>query len=103
VIVNFNNSCFGWIKAVQSIHGDGEFFGVDFSTIDHAAVARAFGMQGLRVDRAADLEGTLEAAIASGRPTLIDVPSESEEKDLPQVKSWRTKAELRAAARVHTE
>jgi acetolactate synthase-1/2/3 large subunit len=103
VIVNFNNSCFGWIKAIQSISGDGEFFGVDFSTIDHAAVARAFGMQGLRVERAADLEGTLEAAIASGRPTLIDVPSESEEKDLPQVKNWRVKAERRAAARTQAE
>jgi acetolactate synthase-1/2/3 large subunit len=99
VIVNFNNSCFGWIKAIQSIQGSGEYFGVDFSTIDHAAVARAFGMQGLRVERAADLEETLEAAIASGRPTLIDVPSESEEKDLPQVHNWRVKKSLRESTR----
>ena len=102
VIINFNNSCFGWIKAIQSIQGDGKYFGVDFSTIDHAAVARAFGMQGLRVERAADLEEALAAAIASNRPTLIDVPSESEEKDLPQVQSWRLRAERLAAARAKT-
>ncbi len=97
VIVNFNNSCFGWIKAIQSIHSGGRYFGVDFSTIDHGAVARAFGMDGTRVERASDLEDTLEAAIRSGRPTLIDVLTESEEKDLPQVRTWRAAAEQAAA------
>ena len=99
VIINFNNSCFGWIKTIQSIQLDGHYLGVDFSTIDHAAVARAFGMQGVRVERADELEDVLSEALASGRPTLIDVPSESEEKDLPQVKSWRMAAERKAAAR----
>jgi acetolactate synthase-1/2/3 large subunit len=97
VIVNFNNSCFGWIKAIQSIHSGGRYLGVDFSTIDHGAVARAFGMDGVRVERASDLEGALEAAIRSGRPTLVDVPTESEEKDLPQVHTWRAAAERAAA------
>jgi acetolactate synthase I/II/III large subunit len=98
VLLNFNNSCFGWIKALQSIQLDGRYLGVDFSTIDHAAVARAFGMQGMRLERAEDLEETLAEAIASGRPTLIDVPSESEEKDLPQMKLWREAAAKRAVA-----
>jgi len=97
VIVNFNNSCFGWIKAIQSIHSGGRYLGVDFSTVDHGAVARAFGMDGVRVERASDLEGVLEAAIRSGRPTLVDVPTESEEKDLPQVHTWRAAAERAAA------
>lgn len=97
VILNFNNSCFGWIKAIQSIQNDRRYLGVDFSTIDHAAVARAFGLRGTRVERATDLEDTLEDAIASGKPTVIDIPSESEEKDLPQVFSWRKAAALQAA------
>lgn len=97
VIVNFNNSCFGWIKAIQSIHSGGRYLGVDFSTIDHGAVARAFGMDGVRVERASDLEGALEDAIRSGRPTLVDVLTESEEKDLPQVHTWRVAAERAAA------
>lgn len=98
VILNFNNSCFGWIKAIQSIHSEGHYLGVDFTTIDHAAVARAFGMEGMRVERAADLEDALQAAIASRKPTVIDIPTESEEKDLPQVKTWRLAADKRAAA-----
>ena len=56
-------------------------------------------MQGVRVERADELDDVLEEALASGRPTLIDVPSESEEKDLPQVKTWRMAAERKAAAR----
>jgi acetolactate synthase I/II/III large subunit len=98
VLLNFNNSCFGWIKALQSIHLDGRYLGVDFSTIDHGAVARAFGMQGTSLERAEDLEDTLVAAIASGKPTLIDIPSESEEKDLPQMKLWRDSAAAQQGA-----
>lgn len=99
VIVNFNNSCFGWIKAIQSIHSGGRYLGVDFSAIDHSAVARAFGLDGIRVERASDLEGALEAAVRSGRPTLVDVLTESEEVDLPQVRSWRDAAERRTVPR----
>lgn len=97
VIVNFNNSCFGWIKAIQSIHSDGRFLGVDFSTVDHAAVARAFGMEGMRVDKASELEDTLEAAVRCGRPVLVDVPTESEELDLPPVSLWREAVARKAA------
>ena len=89
VIVNFNNRSFGWIKALQSIHSDGRYLGVDFSGSDHAAIARACGMEGIRVDVATDLEDALAGALAAGRPTLVDVSTESEEKDLPPVKSWR--------------
>jgi acetolactate synthase-1/2/3 large subunit len=93
VIVNFNNSCFGWIKAIQSIHSGGRYLGVDFSTIDHAAVARAFGMEGLRVDDPSELDDVLASAVRSGRPVLVDIPTESEELDLPPVSLWREAAE----------
>ena len=89
VIVNFSNRSFGWIKALQSIHSDGRYLGVDFSGSDHAAMARASGMDGIRVEAAADLEAALTRALASGAPTLVDVSTESEEKDLPPVSSWR--------------
>ena len=103
VIVNFNNSCFGWIKAIQSIHSNGRYLGVDFSTIDHAAVARAFGMEGLKVEAASELEEVLEQAVGLGRPVLVDVPTESEEKDLPQVSLWRKAAARKAAGEAAKE
>jgi acetolactate synthase-1/2/3 large subunit len=49
--------------------------GVDgtlFST-DYALLAQAMGAQGVRVERPADLAGQLSAALASGRPTVLDV------------------------------
>ena len=40
---------------------------------DFAMMARSMGAEGVRVDRAADLEGALEAAIAANKPYLLDV------------------------------
>jgi acetolactate synthase-1/2/3 large subunit len=39
---------------------------------DHAAMARAFGMYAERVDKAEDLPGAIERAMAN-RPALLDV------------------------------
>ncbi len=99
VIVNFTNSTFGWVKGLQHLHRrspEDRYLGVDFSTLDHGAIARAFGFAGMKVDRAADMEDALRAAVASGRPTLIDVPTPSEEEVLPPVMSWRALLEKQA-------
>lgn len=42
-------------------------------TPDYAAIARAYGCDGVRIASAAEFRPALEAAIASGRPTVIDV------------------------------
>jgi acetolactate synthase I/II/III large subunit len=41
---------------------------------DYAALARSMGAQGLRVETAGDLGPALKTALASGLPTVIDVP-----------------------------
>jgi acetolactate synthase I/II/III large subunit len=41
---------------------------------DYAAMARSMGAQGLRVEAPGDLGFALKAALASGLPTVIDVP-----------------------------
>lgn len=40
---------------------------------DFAAMARAMGADGVRVSRPGDLAGAIEAALASARPTVLDV------------------------------
>ena len=42
VLIHFNNGCFGWIKALQSIHCGGKFLSVDFKTGDMSKLAEAF-------------------------------------------------------------
>lgn len=42
-------------------------------SVDFAALAISMGAEGRRVDRAADLPAAVEAALRSGRPTVLDV------------------------------
>jgi acetolactate synthase-1/2/3 large subunit len=69
VNVVFNNQALGWV-----MHGQGERpIASRFARFDHAAIARAMGCDGIRVERAEELAGALEQALASGRPTVVDV------------------------------
>jgi len=45
----------------------------DFTPVDHAAVARACGVEGIRVERPEDVAGAIERAIAATTCCLIDV------------------------------
>jgi acetolactate synthase-1/2/3 large subunit len=79
VWVVMNNSAFGTIAGLERKHygtgygcefvADGEPYSPDF-----AAMARAFGADGIRIEQADELEPALRKAIGSGQPTLIDVP-----------------------------
>jgi acetolactate synthase-1/2/3 large subunit len=84
-IVQFNNACFGWIKISQQLSQHGRCFGVDFSAdTDHAAIARGFGLLGVRVEDPAEVEPALHEALRSKCPTFIDVVSECKtEEPLP--------------------
>jgi acetolactate synthase-1/2/3 large subunit len=78
----WNNSGYGSIRGQQAT-----FFGADreiatrfrmeatgelYST-DISGIARAMGADGQRIDRPQDVAPALEAAFASGRPTVLDV------------------------------
>lgn len=88
VLIHFNNSCFGWIKALQRIRKSPQNFSVDFSQSDMAAVARAFGLSAFRVDKAEDLPAALDAAFACTGPAFVDVICESIADVMPPVVSW---------------
>lgn len=47
-----------------------------FGRTDFAAIASTFGVQSYRVERAAEFEGAFKAALAAGRPALIDVDTD---------------------------
>ena len=76
-----NNNAFGTIAGLQKAH-----YGLTYGTTfpgspdapahgpDYAAIARAYGAVGIRVDAAEELLPALTTAIAGGRPTVLDVP-----------------------------
>lgn len=69
VVVVFNNQALGWV-----LHGQGDRpIASKFGAFDHAAIARAMGCFGLRVEQAQDLEPAFREALASGRPAVVDV------------------------------
>jgi acetolactate synthase-1/2/3 large subunit len=67
----FNDGEFKLIKLFQlsAFHESGL---VDFSNPDYVAYAKACGAQGFRVESLAQFEAAFQAALASGKPTLID-------------------------------
>ncbi len=89
-IVQFNNACFGWIKVLQQLYQDERYFDVDFSTdTDHAAIARGFGLRGVRVEDPEDVEPSLREALQSGVPTFLDIVTECETSEMPPVPKWQ--------------
>jgi acetolactate synthase-1/2/3 large subunit len=80
--VVMDNSAFGTIAGLEEMHY-GTTFGCTFECegkpyhIDYAAMARSFGADGYMVSAADQLRPALEAALASGRPSLIQVPMEN--------------------------
>lgn len=96
-LLQFNNGTFGWIKTLQHLFYDDHYFSVDFEAeTDHAAIARGFGLRGVRVDDPADLEPALREALHSDQATFIDVITEPEVTELPPVDKWLRAAGLEA-------
>jgi acetolactate synthase-1/2/3 large subunit len=74
-VVVLNNQALGWVK-----HGQRDRpIACDFNAFDHAAMARAMGCEGIRVEEPTELGPALRRAIGSGGPTVVDVRTSLEE------------------------
>lgn len=74
IVVANNGSWAIEVRDQQESHG--KVVGTRLQYADHAAMARAFGLHGERVERAEDLAAAIAralAATAQGRPALLDV------------------------------
>jgi acetolactate synthase-1/2/3 large subunit len=88
ILLHFNNGCFGWIKALQKMHNAGQYLSVDFTKLDAACIAEAFGLKAWRVATPSQLEAALDGAFAHMGPVLIDIVVESIVDELPPVYTW---------------
>ncbi len=76
--VVMNNNAFGTIAGLQKAHYGltyGTTFSVDGDEIlpNYADIAKAYGVEGIRIRSASEFKPALEKAIASGKPCVIDV------------------------------
>jgi len=74
IVLVFDNERYGTIRMYQDRRGVTDPAGTDLDSIDFAAVARACGARGTRVDTDAAFEQALRQALVSDRPTLIHLP-----------------------------
>jgi acetolactate synthase-1/2/3 large subunit len=83
-----SNSAYGWIKAGQKSSYEARYFGVDFETTDHAAVAAAFGVKSWRVTEPGDLAKALKEALAHAGPSLVDIVCQPLQEAKAPVSEW---------------
>lgn len=81
VFVICNNASYRVLKVnmnhyhrLNSMEQPDSYFAMDFPhPLDFAAQARAYGMQGVRIEDPADIDSAVNSAIDSGKPAVIDV------------------------------
>jgi acetolactate synthase-1/2/3 large subunit len=74
VTIVFSDGAFGNVKRIQQNSYGGRHIAVDLHNPDFAALARCFGMMGLRAETPAALRAALREAFAANGPALIEVP-----------------------------
>jgi acetolactate synthase-1/2/3 large subunit len=90
LIVVADNGSYGTIRAHQERHYPGRVVATDLRNPDFAALARAFGAWGERVERTEDFPAAFEQARRCGRPALIHLVT-----DVEDIAPGRTLAQLR--------
>jgi acetolactate synthase-1/2/3 large subunit len=78
IFLIMNNRAFGTIAGLEKAHYDttfGTLFEKDGESYspDYAAIARAYGVEGVKIQSAAEFKPALEAAIKANKPYVLDV------------------------------
>lgn len=84
MIVVFDNSALAFVELGMMAAGI-PIFGTDLNNPDLAAVARALGIYGVRVERPDELGPALQAAFEHDGPALVDVLTLGQELSMPPV------------------
>ena len=74
VFLVLNDNRYGAIKYLQEEMFAGRWGETELANPDFPALARAFGLEGRRVETVGDLRGALEKALTHGGPTVLELP-----------------------------
>jgi acetolactate synthase-1/2/3 large subunit len=73
IVLVFDNERYGTIRMHQEARPSGSTPATDLGPLDFAAVARACGARGVRVDTDDAFEAALRAALAADRPSVLQL------------------------------
>jgi acetolactate synthase-1/2/3 large subunit len=85
-VLVFNNSQLGLVRQQQELFYNRRFEAAHFASVpDFAALARAFGIRGLRLDPRGDPLSALSTALAAPGPCVIEIPIHEQANVYPMV------------------
>ena len=73
VLAVLNNGILGYEKHAEKVLFDDYSDACDFTSVDHAAIARACGWEGVRIEDPAEVGPALERGLAADHPVLLDI------------------------------
>ncbi len=73
VTVVMNNQCWGAEKAYQRDFFNGRYIGADVSSPPYDKLAELYGARGFRAEKLNEVAPAVEAALACGKPAVVDV------------------------------
>ena len=71
IVLVFDNERYGTIRMWQDRRGTGQGVATELGPVDFAAIARAVGARGVRIERDSEFEAALRQALAEDRPSLL--------------------------------
>jgi pyruvate dehydrogenase (quinone)/pyruvate oxidase len=88
VVVVIKNNTYGMIKWEQMVFLGNPEYAVDLQPIDFAKFAEACGGVGIHVEEPDQVQAALEQALASNRPTVVEVVVDPYVPPMPPKVSW---------------
>lgn len=86
VVVVMNNQVLGMVRQWQKVFYENRFSATDpHRQTDFVKLAEAFGCKGMRIEKAADVQPVLTAALADGGPVVVDCRISPDVNVLPMI------------------
>jgi acetolactate synthase-1/2/3 large subunit len=77
-VILLNNAILGFQYHAENVHYGHHSNAVDFAQVDHAAIARACGCEGIRISEPTQFPAAIKKALGSDGTTLIEVMTDAD-------------------------
>ena len=96
IVAVMNNGWLGMVRQWQELFHDERYSQTHLNSQipDYVKLAEAFGAAGFRAENEAEVDVAIEAALASGKPAVIDFRIDHEEKVYPMVPAGAASADM---------
>ena len=93
-IVILNNMYLGMVRQWQELFYDRRYSYTELPPVDFVGIAKAYGIEGMRVDSVGQIDEALRTALTYNGPYLLDFRIEREENVFPMVPAGAAISEM---------